>query len=105
MAAREFDPTNLRSAAKDLLRLADDLDDQIDAFLHETGAIGEVCRDAEPIGMLLGPSCGTAEDVVVEALESVVAGFETFAEDLRTLADRDAATEQDNERTIRALEM
>lgn len=105
MTDREFDVEKLRSAARDLLRVAEALDDQIFAFQDETGAIGEPCGDAEPVGMLLGGSYLAGEDEVVLALDSVVEGFEIFAEDLRTLADRNAEAEQANTRVINALEL
>ncbi|GAA2757561.1 hypothetical protein [Actinopolymorpha rutila] len=103
--SKEFDPATIRSAAKDLLKAADHLDDEIDSFLNETKSIGEACGDAEPIGMLLGISCAAAEEVIVEGLASVVTGFEIFAGKLEAMAGSDERTEHGNKTTFDSVEI
>ncbi len=100
---KEFDPGQIRSAAKDLARTAGDLDQQIDDFLDETKDIGEACGDAEPIGMLLGASYAAAEEVIVEGLASVVEGFEDFAAKLEVVAGRDELGEQGNKDAVESV--
>jgi hypothetical protein len=102
---QEFDVEKIRTAAKDLLKVADRLDDQIDAFLDEAKSIGEACGDADPIGMLLGVSYAAAEEVVVEGLASVVMSFETHAGKLEVLATSDESTEHANKTSLESIQV
>jgi hypothetical protein len=100
---KEFDPEKIDDAARELLKAANKLDDQIDEILTTTQGIGEPCGDAEPIGMLLGVSYAAAEEVLVEALESVVGCLEAHVQKLHVAAANYANSEQDGTSTVEGV--
>ncbi|MGW5365004.1 hypothetical protein [Actinopolymorpha pittospori] len=97
---KEFDSGKIDAAGSNLLKTAAQLDDQIDALLDATKRIGEPCGDAEPIGMLLGVSCAAAEEVLIQALESVVTCLEAHAQKLHVAAANYDNAELDNVGTV-----
>jgi hypothetical protein len=101
--SKQFDPDKIDTAGRDLLKTANRLDDQIDDFLTTTQGVGEPCGDAEPIGMLLGVSYAAAEEVLIEALESVVESLEAHAQKLHVAAANYANSEQDNLTTVESV--
>jgi hypothetical protein len=98
-----FNLGRLGRSARDVLKAADALDDEIDAFLLAIQAIGEPCGDAESIGALLGPSIISAEDTTVMSLASVVEWLEVTAAEVLLMAANDAQTESDNADAVAAI--
>lgn len=98
-----FNAEQISGQAKELFRHADDLDQQIDGFIHTVEGFGKACGDREPIGMLLGIGLEAAQGVLVTNLEDVVEGYEIIAGKLAATAELDADTEEANRATTEAI--
>ncbi len=102
---KKFDPKKIDAAATDIMDVAGDLDDHIDDFISKTQGIGPAFGDAEPIGMLLGVSYASAEERLIESLESVVTSLEAHAGKLHVAAANYDNTAQDSTATVEAVEV
>jgi len=79
------DPESIRSAADELQRAADDLDEVVGRFVQTLGQFGDPWG-MDMLGSLIGGGYVAIEQLALETLDSIVESLDADAEGLATMA-------------------
>jgi hypothetical protein len=89
------DPDSIQRAATELESAADELDTAVGAFVQALGQVGDPWG-LDTLGTLIGGGYVAIEQLALQTLDSIVSGFDWYAEGLAEMAASYRAAEDAN---------